>query len=175
MWYNKFMQWDLITNIILVAACATLGVFIILGIYQWITRKSFKKIDPELRWAVVPVALMAITYFVFDHFLIWNTRPDGSGEPSFPSSHVMLVATTFFLVAIILPRYVKSQTARVVIDLLMLALLILVCVGRVLANKHWTSDVIGALIFSLIFATIYYLTLRRTTQNAKHLHQNHQR
>ena len=173
------MKWDLITNIILVAACAVLGLFIILGIYQWITRKSFKKIDPELRWAIVPIVLMGITYLVFDHVLIWNTRPDGSGEPSFPSSHVMLIATTFFLTTIILPKYVKQQSHRIFIDAMMLVLLILVCVGRVLANKHWTSDVEGALIFSLIFATIYYLILRRTTKNAKptrkRVHQNHKR
>ena len=169
------MQWDLITNIILVAAIAILGLFVCLGLYQWISRKSFKKIDPELRWAIIPIALMAITYFVFDHILIWNTRPDGSGEPSFPSSHVMLVTTTFFLTAAILPKYVKSQATRIIIYILMLILLILVCVGRVLANKHWISDVEGALIFSLIFAAIYILILRRTTKNAQHLHKNNKR
>ncbi|MBR3052259.1 phosphatase PAP2 family protein [Candidatus Saccharibacteria bacterium] len=167
------MQWDLITNIILGAAIVVLGVFVCLGLYQWITCKSFIKIDRELRWAIVPIVLMAITYFVFDHILIWNVRPDGSGEPSFPSSHVMLVATTFFLTAIILPKYVKSQSARIVIDILMFILLVLVSVGRILANKHWASDVIGALIFSLIFAAIYYVILR--SLNVKHLHSNHQR
>lgn len=169
------MQWDLITNIILVAAIAILGLFICLSLYQWISRKSFKKIDPELRWAIIPIALMAITYFVFDRIFIWNTRPDGSGEPSFPSSHVMLVATTFFLTTIILPKYVKSQATRIVIYILMLILLVLVCVGRVLANKHWISDVEGALIFSLIFAAIYILILRRSTKNAQHLHKNNKR
>ena len=173
------MKWDLITNIILIAAIIVLGLFACLGIYQWITRKSFKKIDPELRWAIVPIVLMGITYLVFDHVLIWNTRPDGSGEPSFPSSHVMLVATTFFLTAIILPRYVEKRSHRIFIDVMMLALLVLVCVGRVLANKHWVSDVEGALIFSLIFAAIYCLILRRTTKNVKpttkRVHQNHQR
>ena len=163
------MKWDLITNIILIAAIIVLGLFVCLGIYQWITRKSFKKIDPELRWAIVPIILMGITYIVFDKVLIWNTRPDGSGEPSFPSSHVMLVATTFFLTAIILPKYVEKKLLRTLIYVMMLALLGLVCVGRVLANKHWISDVIGALAFSLIFATIYYLTLWRTKKHAKHL------
>ena len=170
------MKWDLITNIILIAAIIVLGLFVCLGLYQWITRKSFKKIDPELRWATVPIALMGITYLVFDHIFIWNTRPDGSGEPSFPSSHVMLVATTFFLTAIILSKYVEKQSHRIFIDLMMLALLVLVCIGRVLANKHWISDVEGALIFSLIFATIYCLIIRRTTSHAtKRVHKNHQR
>ena len=169
------MQWDLITNIILVAALAIICLFGCLGIWQWISRKSFTRIDYELRWATIPVILMGIIYLIFDHLLIWNTRPDGSGEPSFPSSHVMLVATTFFITAIILPKYIKNQSCRIIIDIVMLMLLILVSIGRVLANKHWVSDVEGALIFAMIFAAIYYLILRKVSHHGQHLHQNHQR
>lgn len=159
------MQWAKITDIILVASLAILAVFAILGLCQWITRKSLKKVDNPLLWMPFPLTLMATTYFVFDKILVWNTRPNGSGEPSFPSTHTMVVATIFFCVAIILPQYVKSKIARVIIDSLMLALLALVCVGRVAANMHWTSDVIGGLIFAAIFAVIYYLIIRRH-QNA---------
>ena len=155
------MQWAKITDIILIASLAILAVFAILGLYQWISRKSLKKVDKPLLWMSLPLALMAATYFIFDKILIWNTRPNGSGEPSFPSTHTMVVATIFFCVAIILPQYVKSKIARVIIDLLMLALLALVCVGRVAANMHWTSDVIGGLVFAIIFAVIYYLIIRR--------------
>ena len=163
--------WDLITNIILIAAIAVLGVFAVLALCQWVKRKSFTKIDPELRWATVPVILMAATYFIFDHILIWNTRPNGSGEPSFPSSHVMLVATVFALAALVLPKYVKNKTTLIALDILMLALVTLTAVGRVLANMHWVSDVIGALIFAFIFAAIYYLIikkLKKSTKGAKH-------
>jgi len=153
------MNWDLITNIILAAAIAVLAVFVILALCQWVKRKSFTKIDSELRWAFVPVILMAATYVIFDHFLIWNTRPNGSGEPSFPSSHVMLVATVFALTAIVLPRYIQSKAALITLDILMLILTVLVSVGRVLANMHWASDVLGALAFAAIFALIYYLII----------------
>ena len=159
------MQWTKITDIILLASFAILGVFAILGLCQWISRKSLKKVDKLLLWLLLPLALMAITYVVFDKFLIWNTRPNGSGEPSFPSTHTMVVATIFFLVAVILPHYVKSRLARAIIDMLMLALLALVCVGRVAANMHWVSDVIGGLAFAAIFTIIYYLITRRY-QNA---------
>ena len=159
--------WDLVTNIILIAAIAVLGIFAILALYQWFTRKSFKKIDKELRWATVPIILMAATYFVFDHLLILNTRPNGSGEPSFPSSHVMLVTTVFALTAIVLPKYIKNKTTLIALDVLMLILVIFVSVGRVLANMHWPSDVAGALIFSVIFAVIYY-TIIKLTKGAKH-------
>ncbi len=155
------MQWDKISDIILVSSFAILAVFATLGLSQWIKRKSLKKVDQPLLWAILPLALMTITYLVFDKFLIWNTRPNGSGEPSFPSTHVMVVATIFFVTAIILPRYIKSKIAYAVLDLMMLALLALVCAGRILANMHWLSDVVGGLIFAAIFAIIYYLIIRR--------------
>lgn len=162
------MNWDKATDIILIANIASLAVFAIFGLCQWIKRKSIKKVDKELIFMLVPLILMAIVYFVFDKFLIWNTRPDGSGEPSFPSTHVMVVATIFLLIALVLPRYIKSKAACALLDLMMLIFIVLTCVGRVLANKHWTSDVIGALIFSVIFALIYYLIAiwRRKKKNA---------
>lgn len=156
------MQWDLATNIVLVASLAALAIFAVLALCQWIKRGSLGKVDRPLLLMLIPLALMVITYFIFDKFLILNTRPDGSGEPSFPSTHVMVVATIFALIAIILPRYIKSKTTCAVLDILMLILVILVSVGRVAANKHWSSDVLGALIFAAVFALIYYLTIRRT-------------
>ena len=166
------MDWDLITNIILVAALAVLALFAFLALAQWVKTKSFTKIDPELRWASIPLILMAITYVIFDHLLIWNTRPNGSGEPSFPSSHVMLVTTVFALTALVIPKYIKSKTTLIILDFLMLALTALVCVGRVLANMHWVSDVIGALAFAAIFTLIYLIVIKKLakpkTKGAKH-------
>ena len=160
------MNWDKATDIILITAIATLGIFALLGLYQWISRNSLKKVDKSLPAMLIPLVLMAATYFVFDKFWVLNTRPDGSGEPSFPSTHVMVVATIFALVALNLPRYVKSKTLRIVLYLAMLALTALVSVGRVLANQHWSSDVAGALIFATIFTIIYYVIARKDLQNA---------
>ena len=155
------MKWDLITNIILIAALVTLAVFAGLGVYQWITRKSLKKVDKRLTFMLIPLAIMAVTYFVFDKFIILNVRPDGSNEPSFPSTHVMIVATIFLLVAMNLKTYIRQKPLQIVIYAIMLILLVLTCVGRVLANKHWISDVLGALAFSAIFTEIYYFIIKK--------------
>lgn len=151
------MQWDKATDIILVAAIAVLGVFALLGLYQWIHRKSLKKVDRTLLAMFPPLVLMAVTYFIFDKVWILNTRPDGSGEPSFPSSHTMVVATIFFFTMLALPKYVKNKPFRIVLDLIMLALIALTAVGRILSNMHWPSDVACGLVFAAIFASIYYL------------------
>lgn len=155
------MQWDFISDVILLSALATLAVFAFLGLCQWIKRKSLKRVDKPILWMLLPLFLLLVTYIVFDKFFVLNTRPNGSGEPSFPSTHVMVTATIFSLVVIILPNYIKSKIARITLDLMMLVLLVLICFGRVLANMHWISDVIGGLIFATIFATIYYLIIRR--------------
>lgn len=162
------MQWEKITDIILIAALALLGVFAILGLTEWIRRKSLKKVDRELLAMLPSLVLMAATYFIFDKLLILNTRPNGSGEPSFPSSHTMATATIFLMAIIALPKYVKNQPLRIVLDVVMLILIALVSVGRVAANMHWASDVIAALIFSVIFAALYLLILKLKKKEPNH-------
>ncbi|MBR3256155.1 phosphatase PAP2 family protein [Candidatus Saccharibacteria bacterium] len=154
------MQWELITNIILILSFIILGVFVILAIYQWITRKSFMKIDRQLRWMPLPLALMTITYFIFDKLIILNTRPNGSGESSFPSTHAMIVTTIFFVAIIVLPKYIKSRAIRIILDIIMFILVALTCTGRVLSNMHWPLDVFGAIGFALIFSEIYLIVIK---------------
>lgn len=161
------MNWDKITDIMVYTALATAGIFAVLALYQWITRKSFKKIDKALLALIVPAVLVVATWLIFDKLWILNTRPDGSGEPSFPSTHTMITATIFFCTAILLPKYIKNKFALAFLDIIMLAFVILVPIGRVLANKHWTSDVIGGLIFSVIFAGIYFIIVKKLTKGVR--------
>ena len=161
------MNWDKASDIMVYSAIATAGIFAVMAIYQWITRKSFKKIDKTLLALIAPAALLLITYILFDFIFIWNTRPDGSGEPSFPSTHTMITATVFFCTAIALPRYIKQKSLIIFLDLVMLSFVILVPVGRVLANKHWVSDCIGGLIFSAIFAGVYFFLVQKLTKDTK--------
>ena len=162
------MQWDKISDIILISSLVILAVFAVLGLIQLIQRKSLWKVDRALLAFIPPLVLMAITYFVFYKFIVLNVRPNGSGEPSFPSTHVMVVATIFFISFFAIPKYVKSNVARTIIFLMMLILLGLVCAGRILSNMHWLSDVIGALIFSAIFTLIYYFISRDKDKKEDH-------
>ena len=168
--YNKsIMQWDLITNIILISSIITLAVFAALGVYQWVTRRSIKKVDPELLWFPLPMALVALTYLIFEIFPV-NVRPDGSGESSFPSTHVMVVTTIFFVVMIILPRYVKNRTIRIILNIIMVALIGLTTYGRVAANKHWVIDVIGGVAFAFAFSEIYYYAYKKFKKSREKHH-----
>ena len=161
------MEWTKITDIILIASIVILGLFALLGLIQWISRKSLKKVDKQILWMILPMALVAIVYLVCDKFLtpdkfsFMPTRPDGSGEPSFPSTHVMVVTTIFFCVSAALPKYIKSKAALFIIDIVMFALASLVATGRIVSNKHSYIDVIGAVVFAFIFYEIYYFCIHR--------------
>ncbi len=161
------MQWDKITDVILITAIAILGVFALAGLTEWIKRKSLKKVDKRLLGMVPPLGLMAITYFVFDKLFVVNTRPNGSGEPSFPSTHTMVVATIFFMAIIALPKYIKNKPLRTILDLVMIALIALVSVGRVAANMHWVSDVLGGLGFAFIFSILYLVIINHKKKEPK--------
>ena len=159
------MEWTKITDIILIASIVILWLFALLGLIQWITRKSLFKVDKQILWMILPMALMAIVYLVCDKFLtpdkfsFMPTRPDGSGEPSFPSTHVMVVTTIFFCISAALAKYIKSKGVIALIDILMFALASVVATGRIVSQKHSYIDVIGAVVFAFIFYEIYYFCI----------------
>ena len=155
------MQWDKATDIILITSIAMLGVFAALGLVEWIRRKSLKKVDPELLAMFPSLVLMAAIYFIFDKVFILSLRPDGSGEPSFPSTHAMVVATIFFMAMFALPKYIKNKTLLAILDIVMLALIALTAYGRVAANKHWASDVVCGVVFAALLAALYYLIIKQ--------------
>ena len=150
------MVWETITNIILILSIILILFFLGLGVYELIKKKSIKKVDPRLTWLPLPLALMTLTYFLFDKVWILNVRPNGSGEPSFPSTHVMVVTTIFFVVTIILPKYIKNKTTRLIIEIIMAIMISLTAVGRVMSGMHWVADVLGAIVFGFLFSEIYY-------------------
>jgi len=150
------MEWDKITDIILIASFGVLAALGALGLYQWVTRKSIKKVDRSLLAMFVPLALLAVTYIFFDKVWIVNTRPNGSGEASFPSTHTMIVATIFLCTILALPKYIKSKPLYITLDIIMIALIILTALGRVFSNMHWPTDVAAGLGFAVAFTVIYY-------------------
>lgn len=161
------MQWEKITDVILVTAFAVLAVYALIGLVQLIRRKSLKKVDKELEAFIPPLALMAAVYIIFDKIWILSTRPDGSGEPSFPSSHTMIVATIFLLAALANRKYIKQKPLRLVLDSVMLLLIVLTAAGRILSDKHWPADVAAALVFAAVFAGIYYLIIKKWAKPPK--------
>ena len=86
-------------------------------------------------------------------FELLGTIPGASflNNPGFPSDH------TLFLTAIACA--VWFETRQKVITIILAGLIIVVCIGRVLALVHTPADVIGGIIIALI-GSLWYLNAR---------------
>ena len=70
-------------------------------------------------------------------------------NPGFPSDHALFVTA--------ITAAVWFETRRKKTTILLIALVILICLGRVLANVHSPVDVIGGVLLGLI-GTVWYFT-----------------
>lgn len=146
-----------ITDILgLVPIFTALG-FAILGLCQWIKRKSIAEVDRSIiTLGLFYVAVMAI-YVTFEYVII-NYRPvliEGNLEVSYPSSTTMLVATVMPTTVMQFNKLIRNSVVRRAAGCLIITFSAFMIVGRILAGVHWISDIIGGGLISSGLVVIY--------------------
>lgn len=140
----------------LVPIAVALG-FAILGLAQWIKRKSIFKVDKHiLALGVFYIAVIAV-YVLFE-FIVINRRPvliSGYLEASYPSSTTMLVACIMPSALMVLKERIKSKRLRNIIFSTIIAFTAFMIIGRLISGVHWLSDIIGGALISAGLVTIY--------------------
>lgn len=157
--FNAF--WYNLTEVIgYVAILLALG-FGILGVVQFAKRRSFKKVDKNLYVLLGLYILIAITYVFFEKVII-NYRPivNVELEASFPSTHTMLVLCIAGSGVIEFDRYVKDKKVNLTIKIILFLMILLTVVGRLLSGVHWFSDILGGLLISTCYVSLYAGVLR---------------
>lgn len=130
--------------------------FVLLGFVQLIKRKSFKKVDRELKLLALFYLAVAAIYLLFEKFLIINYRPimlNGQLESSYPSSHTLFAITLCGSAMLLTKSFLKLKHATLVNVVLSILMLVTV-VGRLLSGVHWATDIMGGILigFTLVFA-----------------------
>lgn len=148
-WY-ALTEW--LGYLALASACA----FGILGIWQWICRKSLWKVDRDLFCVAGAYALVAVAYLFFELVII-NYRPvlvDGAREASFPSSHTMLVIVLSGVAAHQLYTRIQGSAWRWIAVFLSGSVALVTVVGRLLSGVHWLTDILGGVLLggAILFA-----------------------
>jgi undecaprenyl-diphosphatase len=132
--------------------------FAVLGLIQWIKRKSFVKVDYNIHilgWFYIVV--MAV-YILFETVFI-NYRPvliDGYLEKSYPSSTTMLVACVMPTAMLQFRARIKNKMVRRCVIFAIAAFTAFMVVGRVISGVHWITDIIGATFISAGLVMMYY-------------------
>ncbi|MBQ8214494.1 MAG: phosphatase PAP2 family protein [Clostridia bacterium] len=124
--------------------------FAMLGLVQWIKRKSLFKVDRDiLALGGFYVAVMAV-YILFE-FVVINYRPmliDGYLEASYPSSTTMLVMCVMPAAKMQLRARIKNNGLKHCVMILIAVFTSFMVVGRFVSGVHWITDIIGGALVS---------------------------
>ncbi|MCR5154991.1 MAG: phosphatase PAP2 family protein, partial [Lachnospiraceae bacterium] len=113
--------------------------------------------------------LMAAIYIFFEKVVI-NYRPvleEGQTfpEPSFPSSHTMLVIAVMGSATLVVGKYIKNVKLVSVLKNMMSVMVILMVVGRMLSGVHWFTDIVAGVFYGATLVSAYGTFLTATKKD----------
>lgn len=157
------------------ASFLPIPVFALMGLYQWITRKSLKKVDSDL---YVMAGLYAIAFILYilskkTTIAVVNYRPvdAGSGlEPSFPSSHTLLSTALLGSAAVQAGlRLRRRKGLRVSVQIVCVVMTLGITGLRFASGVHWLTDIIGGLLLGGVLVYAYKAVVWQLKRREKRL------
>lgn len=131
--------------------------FGILGIAQWIRRKSIRKVDFNILTLGGFYVVTIAAYLLFENVVI-NYRPvliDGILEVSYPSSTTILTMCVMPTAVMQLNDRMKNRMLRKCISFAVIAFIAFMVIGRLISGVHWFTDIIGGILLSACLVTLY--------------------
>lgn len=151
--------WYKISELFGYLSIASAGVFVILGVWQMISRKSLLKVDKKL-YALAGLYAVTVFFYAFFEVVIINYRPIIEAgaehvEASFPSSHTMLTCVIMGSAFVMIGEYIKNRGLALALKGLAVAVATVTVVGRLLSGVHWFTDILGGALISLALVTLF--------------------
>ena len=132
--------------------------FSILGLIQWIKRKSICKVDYDILvlggFYIVTIAV----YLLFESVVI-NYRPvliNGYLGASYPSSTTMLVMCVMPTAIMQLGSRIKSKALRNIVAVSIITFITFMVIGRLFSGVHWFTDIVGGTLLSTGLVMMYH-------------------
>ena len=124
--------------------------FAVLGLAQWIQRRSIKKVDADILLLGGFLLIVFGVYLLFEHVVI-NYRPiliEGRLEASYPSSTTMLALSVMPAALMPLRRRMRNQTMRRWMIVMVTLFTLFMVLGRLVSGVHWLTDIVGGVLCS---------------------------
>ena len=141
----------------LVPICFIMG-FGILGLVQWIKRKNLFKVDLSIL-ALGGFYIVVMALYIFFEMVVVNYRPiliNGILEASYPSSTTMLVMCVMPPAIMQFNSRIKNNGFKKCVNILIVAFIAFMVIGRLVSGVHWFSDIIGGALLSSGLVLIYH-------------------
>lgn len=141
----------------LVAILTAFG-FAVVGLVQVVKEKSLFRVEKSLIWLGGYFVLVIGIYIFFEKYVI-NYRPIMLAEylePSFPSTHTMIVLCIMGAAMIQFQRRIKNQKVRYAAHILSVLTIAVTVIGRMISGVHWFTDIIAGLLIGTAMLFLYY-------------------
>jgi undecaprenyl-diphosphatase len=131
--------------------------FGLLGLRQWIQRKSLWKVDGSILALGIFYFVVGAMFLLFEIVVI-NYRPvliEGVLEASYPSSTTMLVLCVMGSAGVQIRQRIQNPVLRWCVILAISVFTAFMVAGRLLSGVHWLSDIIGGGLLSVGLIALY--------------------
>ncbi len=146
-------------------------IFGVIGLLEWINRKSLLKVDFEILTLGGFYILVIILFLLFEKVVI-NYRPvliNGYLEASYPSSTTLLTMCVMPTAIIEFKRLIKNKSLSNFITVAIALFTAFMVIARLISGVHWLSDIIGGALLSTGLVALYYsLLLFHTFKKTNH-------
>ena len=150
-WLYTVTDW---LGLVPVFVCIGFG---ILGLVQWIKRRSICKVDHDLL-VLGGFYIVTIAAYLFFEGVVINYRPvliGGMLEVSYPSSTTMLVMCVMPTAIVQVNRRIKNKAFRNITTVTIAAFIGFMVIGRLISGVHWFSDIVGGALLSAGLVMLY--------------------
>lgn len=133
------------------------GCFGVVGLSQWIKRRSLIKVDADIIILGIYYILVIFGYLIFEMIPI-NYRPiliNGYLEASYPSSTTLLVLSVMPTLKYQIERRSKKQMIRILTNSFVMLFSGFMVLGRMVSGVHWFTDIAGAVLLSAGLFCLY--------------------
>ena len=131
--------------------------FAILGLVQWIRRRSICLVDRSILVLGIFYIVTLAVYLLFEEWVI-NYRPvliQGFLEASYPSSTTLLVLCVMPTARLQLRCRVQNLILRRIVCVAITGFIVFMVVGRLLSGVHWLTDILGGILLASGLVMLY--------------------
>lgn len=140
----------------IIPICFVVG-FALLGLIQWIKRRSLSRVDYSL-FALGGFYIVVMAVFVLFEVMVVNYRPiliEGVLEASYPSSTTMLVMCIMPTSLMQLNERINNKILKNCVLWSIIFFTAFMVLARLFSGVHWLTDIIGGVLVSAGLVTFY--------------------